>query len=137
MAQAPKPLSESLLSGESLIAFVATANAARSRLFYEHVLGLRFVADEEHALVFDANGTMLRIQKTGEHVPQPFTALGWRVRDIERTVSVLRTKLVEPERYPYMQQDALGIWTAPNGAKVFWFKDPDGNLLSLTEFSGP
>ena len=137
MGQATKTQSDTVLGGENLIAFVATAEPARSKAFYEHVLGLRLVADEEHATVFDANGTMLRIQKVSELLPPPHTALGWRVRDIARTVTMLRAKQVEPERYPYMQQDALGIWTAPSGAKCVWFKDPDGNLLSLTELSGP
>lgn len=137
MGQASKSQSEAVLRGESLIAFVATADPARSKAFYEQILGLRLVADEEHAIVFDANGTMLRIQKVPELLPPPHTTLGWRVRDIARTVTLLRAKQVEPERYPYMQQDALGIWTAPSGAKVVWFKDPDGNLLSLTELSGP
>lgn len=137
MGQESKSQSETVLGSESLIAFVATADAARSKAFYEQILGLRLVADEEHAIVFDANGTMLRIQKVPELMPPPHTTLGWRVRDIGRTVTLLRAKQVEPERYPYMQQDALGIWTAPSGAKVVWFKDPDGNLLSLTELSGP
>jgi catechol 2,3-dioxygenase-like lactoylglutathione lyase family enzyme len=137
MGQVSKPQSETVLGGENLIAFVATTDPARSKTFYEQVLGLRLVADEEHAIVFDANGTMLRIQKVSELVPPPHTLLGWRVREIARTVTALRAKQVEPERYPYMQQDALGIWTAPSGAKVVWFKDPDGNLLSLTELSGP
>jgi catechol 2,3-dioxygenase-like lactoylglutathione lyase family enzyme len=137
MGEPSKPQSETVLGRESLIAFVATAEPARSKAFYEQILGLRLIADEEHAIVFDANGTMLRIQKVTELVPPPHTALGWRVRDIARTVTLLRAKQVEPERYPYMQQDALGIWTAPSGAKVVWFKDPDGNLLSLTELSGP
>jgi catechol 2,3-dioxygenase-like lactoylglutathione lyase family enzyme len=137
MGEPSKPQSETVLGSESLIAFVATADPARSKAFYEQILGLRLIADEEHAVVFDANGTMLRIQKVPEIVPPPHTTLGWRVRDIARTVTLLRAKQVEPERYPYMQQDALGIWTAPSGAKVVWFKDPDGNLLSLTELSGP
>jgi catechol 2,3-dioxygenase-like lactoylglutathione lyase family enzyme len=137
MGQSAKSQSETVLGRESLIAFVATADPARSKAFYEQILGLRLIADEEHAVVFDANGTMLRIQKVPEIVPPPHTTLGWRVRDIARTVTLLRAKQVEPERYPYMQQDALGIWTAPSGAKVVWFKDPDGNLLSLTELSGP
>jgi catechol 2,3-dioxygenase-like lactoylglutathione lyase family enzyme len=137
MGQSAKSQSKTVLGRESLIAFVATADPARSKAFYEQILGLRLIADEEHAVVFDANGTMLRIQKVPEIVPPPHTTLGWRVRDIARTVTLLRAKQVEPERYPYMQQDALGIWTAPSGAKVVWFKDPDGNLLSLTELSGP
>jgi len=137
MEQTTKSQSETVLGGESLIAFAATVDPARSKAFYEQVLGLRLIADEEHAIVFDANGTMLRIQKVSELLPPPHTTLGWRVREMARTVALLRAKQVEPERYPYMQQDALGIWTAPSGAKCVWFKDPDGNLLSLTELSGP
>jgi catechol 2,3-dioxygenase-like lactoylglutathione lyase family enzyme len=89
-----------MLGNESLMAFVATTDSGRSKTFYEQVLGLRLVADEEHALVFDANGTMLRVQKVQDHVPAQHTALGWRVQDIDRAVSTLRAKQVELERYP-------------------------------------
>jgi catechol 2,3-dioxygenase-like lactoylglutathione lyase family enzyme len=122
-----------MLGNASLMAFLATTDAARSKAFFEQVLGLHLLSDEEHALAFDAHGTMLRIQKVQKFEPAPHTALGWHVVDIAQTVTELRAKMVELERYPFMEQDAAGIWTAPSGAKVAWFKDPDGNLLSLTE----
>jgi catechol 2,3-dioxygenase-like lactoylglutathione lyase family enzyme len=118
----------------SVIAFLATTDAPRARAFYEGVLGLRFVADEEFALVFDADGTMLRIQKVRELKPLPHTALGWKVSDIRTTIAALRERGVSFERYAFLQQDSAGIWATADGALIAWFKDPDGNLLSLTEF---
>ena len=118
----------------NLIAFIATTDAARARSFYADVLGLRFVADEPHALVFDAHATMLRVQKVKEHIPAPHTLLGWEVADVVAKVRALKDKGVRCEKYGFLQQDDLGIWTAPGGAKIAWFKDPDGNTLSLTQF---
>jgi catechol 2,3-dioxygenase-like lactoylglutathione lyase family enzyme len=124
----------SALAAADVIGFVATADAARSRRFYEDVLGLQLVADEPSATVFEANGTMLRVSKVREVVAAPYTVLGWRVRDIAAATSSLAAKGVRFEVIPGFDQDAQGIWTAPDRTKVAWFKDPDGNLLSLTEF---
>jgi hypothetical protein len=99
-------------------------------------LGLRLLADEPYALVFDTNGTMLRVQKVQQVTPAPYTALGWEVPDIYATVRELSKKHVAFERIsiPGSSQDELGVWTADDGTKVAWFKDPDGNTLSLTQF---
>ena len=122
-----------MLSAFDLVALVATKNPSRAREFYETVLGLRFVADEPFALVFDANRTMLRVSKVKDLAPAPFTVLGWRVSDIRRTVASLQDRGVVFERYVGLAQDDLGICTFPGGSMVAWFKDPDGNVLSLTE----
>jgi hypothetical protein len=98
------------------------------------VLGLRLVADERSAVVFDANGTVLRVSKVREVVAAPYTVLGWRVRDLAPVAAALVAKGVRFEMIPGFDQDAQGVWTAPDRTKVAWFKDPDGNLLSLTEF---
>jgi len=118
------------------MAFVATKDPARARTFYEGTLGLRLVADESFALVFDANGTMLRVQKVNELTPHAFTALGWQVQDIRESIRTLVERGVAFERFsiPGFPQDELGIWTADDGTKVAWFKDSDGNILSLTQF---
>jgi predicted enzyme related to lactoylglutathione lyase len=97
-------------------------------------LGLKFVSQDSFALVLDGNGTMLRIAKVGEFKPAKFTILGFNVSDITQEVAALREKGINCERYPGMQQDEMGIWNSPSGARVAWFKDPDGNVLSLTEF---
>jgi catechol 2,3-dioxygenase-like lactoylglutathione lyase family enzyme len=122
-----------MVSASRLIAFAATKDPQGAREFYEDVLGLRLVADEPFALVFDANGTMLRIQKVEQTVTLPYTALGWQVDDIAETVRGLAAKGVTFERYPSMEQDELGVWTSPGGTRVAWFKDPGANLLSLTQ----
>jgi len=116
------------------ILFLATANAERSRTFYEHVLGLAFVADEPPALVFRVGNSMLRIQKVERVQAAPYTALGWAVADIRATVRRLSEAGVGFERYDGMNQDDDGIWQSPGGARVAWFRDPDGHVLSLTQF---
>jgi catechol 2,3-dioxygenase-like lactoylglutathione lyase family enzyme len=127
---------DSILGGSELIAFAPTSNPAKARAFYEGVLGLHLVADEApFSLVFDANGTMLRVTTVHEHHPEQFTILGWRVDDIIATVEKLTGAGIVFERYKGMNdKDPHAIWKAPSGARVAWFKDPDGNVLSLTEF---
>jgi len=128
--------SKSILGGSKLVAFAATTNPEKARAFYEGVLGLQLVADEKpFALVFDANGTMLRVTTVHELKPHPFTVLGWHVADIEETVDQLAAAGVEFNRYKGMNDsDPRGIWNSPSGARVAWFKDPDGNVLSVTAF---
>ncbi len=123
-----------MLESAHVIAFVTTSDPERAKSFYRDVLGLRFVADEPFALVFDMNGVMLRIAKVEQVTLVPNTVLGWIVPDIHRAIAELMTRQVQFQRYASMSQDELGVWTSPTGAKVAWFRDPDGNNLSLTEF---
>jgi catechol 2,3-dioxygenase-like lactoylglutathione lyase family enzyme len=123
-----------MLGDYDVMAFTQTTQPDRAKEFYGGVLGLEFLEDSPFALVFRAGRTMLRVQKVRELTPLPFTALGWRVPDIRAVARALAGKGVALERYENMNQNELGIWSAPGGAKVAWFKDPDGNLLSLTEF---
>ena len=124
-----------------ITAFVPTRDGERARSFYVDVLGLRFVSDDQFALVLDANGTTVRVSKVLEFTPQKFTVLGWEVSDIEQVVSELQARRVNFENYGFPGQDERGIWTAPwvdnasGGAKVAWFKDPDGNVLSMTQLA--
>ena len=130
-------MSESILGGSEVIAFVPTTDPAKARAFYEGILGLRLVADQKpFALEFDANGVMLRVTTVHELKPQPFTILGWRVRDIEASVDRLVAAGVKFERYPKVNDaEPRAIWNSPSGARIAWFKDLDGNVLSVTEFS--
>jgi catechol 2,3-dioxygenase-like lactoylglutathione lyase family enzyme len=127
---------DSILASSKLVAFAATTDPVKARVFYEDVLGLRLVADEQpFALVFEANGTMLRVTTVAEHHPVPFTVLGWEVESIESSVEQLTAAGVGFQRYPGLNDsDPLGIWTSPSGARIAWFNDPDGNVLSLTQF---
>ena len=114
-------------------AFVAVTDPERARAFYEEILGLELVADEEHALVFEAGDITLRLAKVSDLTPAPHTVLGWQVPDLESTIDVLTARDVAFRRYEQFDQDPRGIWTAPDGTRVEWFDHPDGNLLSLTE----
>lgn len=122
------------LASSSLVAFVGVCDPDRAKRFYRDTLGLRLVSEElPFALVFDVQGTMLRVTVVPEVKPAKFTVLGWKVPDIQAAVSSLDKEGVEFQRYAGLQQDGLGIWTSPNGARVAWFHDPDGNLLSVTQ----
>jgi catechol 2,3-dioxygenase-like lactoylglutathione lyase family enzyme len=122
-----------LLASSSIVAFVATSDAACAKAVYGGVLGLPLISEDQFAVVFDAHGTTLRVAIVPSIVLAPYTVLGWGVNDIAATVRALTAAGVQFERYPWMQQDALGIWSAPGGAKVAWFKDPDGNVLSVSQ----
>ena len=117
----------------SLVAFLATAKPHDARRFYEETLGLRLIDDSQFALVFDASGVELRIQKVTSVSPPSASALGWRVDDIRNAITDLTRRGVHFERFPPMVQDEMGVWTSPDGTQVAWFKDPDGNMLSVTE----
>jgi predicted enzyme related to lactoylglutathione lyase len=124
-----------VLARSPLIAFVATARPERAWTFYRDVLGLTLVSHDEFALVFDAHCTMLRVVKVENLTLVERTVLGWQVDDIEAVARQLAERGVRFERYPFMTQDELGVWTTPDGSRVAWFKDPDGNVLSLTQFA--
>jgi catechol 2,3-dioxygenase-like lactoylglutathione lyase family enzyme len=121
-----------MLGETNIVALVPTKDAEKARAFYEGVLGLRFVKDDGFALILDANGIMVRIARA-QFTPAPFTILGWQVPDIGKVASGLQAKGVQFERFGFFEQDAMGIWTAPGGDKVAWFKDPDGNVLSVSQ----
>ncbi len=123
-----------MLSTSHTVNFIATSDSEKAREFYEKTLGLPCVGGDQFALVFEINGTMLRIQKVDNVAPHGYTALGWSVADIKKEVSDLRKRGVTFARYDGMNQDAQGIWISPSGAKIAWFTDPDGNILSLTQF---
>ena len=126
-----------MLTSAGAITFVATAKPAEAREFYESKLGLRFVEDSPFALVFDLDGTMLRIQKVARVVTTGYTALGWQVDDIKAAVKELVAAGITFERFDNMPQDEDGIWATPDGSAVAWFKDPDGNTLSVVQLSEP
>ena len=123
-----------MLGSTNLVAFVPTKDSEKARAFYEGLLGLRFVRDDGFALVLEANGIMIRVTKAPpDFKPAQFTILGWQVSDIESAVRDLQKKGVHFEIFGFFKQDDLGIWTSPTGDKVAWFKDPDGNVLSVSQ----
>ena len=125
---------KSILRAQKLVAFVATREPSRAKEFYRDILGLRLVSEDDFALVFDAAGTKLRVTPVQELAAAKHTVLGWQVYDIVQTAKALQKAHVALERYAGMQQDDVGIWRSPGGARVAWFKDPDGNTLSITQF---
>lgn len=122
-----------MLESSDLVAFVAATDLPRARAFYEQTLGLPVLEHNDFACVLDAHGTMLRVTAVPEVARAGYTVLGWRVADIAAATRELTARGVTFLRYEGMSQDEHGIWTAPDGAQVAWFADPDGNTLSLTQ----
>jgi len=125
-----------MLTGAHLVAFAATANPAGAAAFYIDVLGLTLRYEDDYAISLDSDGVELRLQKAERFSPQPFTTLGWQVPSVAEVVERLTRHGVAMERYPWLEQDARGVWSAPSGARIAWFKDPDGNLLSVAQYDG-
>jgi catechol 2,3-dioxygenase-like lactoylglutathione lyase family enzyme len=122
-----------VLGDTDLVAFLPTTDVDRAREFFADVLGLRLVEDTPFAAIFDAHGTSLRVTPVEAIAPAEYTVLGWTVDDMAATARALTDRGVRFMRVDGIEQDDLGVWTAPGGALVAWFKDPDGNTLSLTE----
>lgn len=124
-----------MLADSKPVILIPTVKKDEAKRFYETTLGLRFKYDDGFTLVFDTAGIMLRITPVNEFEPHPFSVLGWEVEDIAAAVDELMNRGVKFERYDFewMQQDERDVWTAPDGTKVAWFKDPDGNLLSVSQ----
>jgi catechol 2,3-dioxygenase-like lactoylglutathione lyase family enzyme len=123
-----------MLAAGQLVGFVGVSDLDAARRFYGESLGLELRDESPYALVAQVSGTMLRITAVDEPASAPYTVLGWAVPDIEATVDDLTARGVRFTRYEGMDQDPRAIWTAPGGAKIAWFLDPDGNNLSVTQF---
>ncbi len=124
------------LASAELIAFAPSTDLARSRAFYETILGLRLVEESPFAVAFDANGTQLRVTAVERRVAAPYTVLGWAVADVAAAIDALTGRGVTFKRYEGKDQDPRGVWQSPSGARIAWFEDPDGNVLSLTQRGG-
>jgi len=123
-----------MLEDKNLKAFIPTVEPEKAKNFYTNVLGLKLTSEDNYGMEFTTNGALLRITIVNKLTPHPFTVLGWDVDNLPSMILSLVKAGVEFERYNFLEQDDLGIWVAPGGVKVAWFKDPDGNLLSLTEY---
>ena len=121
-----------MLASAKLIGFIPTKDYDKARAFYEGKLGFEFVSLDQYALVMRVGGHMIRIVKVPNFTPQQATILGWEVADVPAAARWLWERGIATEKYPFVQDRELGIWTTPNGDKVAWFKDPDGNLLSVS-----
>jgi catechol 2,3-dioxygenase-like lactoylglutathione lyase family enzyme len=120
-----------LISGK-MVGFIATTDYDKSRAFYEGKLGFEFISQDEFALVVRAGDHHIRISKVPGFAPFHGTVLGWEVNNIEAVVTWLRDQGVSTEKFAFVPDQELGIWAAPSGDKVAWFKDPDGNILSVS-----
>ena len=126
-----------MMNSRRPISFVATSKPKMAKAFYGEVLGLKLLEHSPYALVFSDGENMLRVQIVTELCPVLHTVHGWQVTNIEREIKELASKGVEFLTFKQLGQNTLGVWKSPDGHKIAWFKDPSGNILSLTEFSSP
>ena len=122
-----------MLTSNKIIGFLVTKDYDTARAFYEKKLGLEFLSFDQFALVLRSGPTMIRIVRLKDFKPAQNTVLGWEVDDIEKVVSWLKKQGITIEDYPFIQDRKTLIWSAPGGGKVAWFKDPDGNVLSVSQ----
>jgi len=123
-----------MLRDQKLKAYIPTVDPDRAKRFYVNLLGFNLLSEDYYGLELETNGSLLRISTVEHFNPHPFTVLGWGVDDLSSIITSLTRKGVAFERYNIIDQDKRGIWTSPDGTKVAWFRDPDGNLLSLSEY---
>ncbi len=121
-----------MLTASKLVGFLTTTDYEKARAFYEGKLGFEFVSLDQFALALRSGENMIRIGKVETFQPAQGTVLGWEVKDIRAAVQWLNSRGVVTEKYAFVPDKELGIWTAPDGDQVAWFKDPDGNVLSLS-----
>jgi catechol 2,3-dioxygenase-like lactoylglutathione lyase family enzyme len=121
-----------MLTGGKLVGFLTTTDYEKARAFYEGKLGFEFVSLDQFALAMRAGKNMIRITKVETFKPAQGTVLGWEVDDVKAVVLWLSSRDVVTEKYGFVPDQELGIWTAPSGDQVAWFKDPDGNVLSIS-----
>ena len=124
-----------MLASGKMVGFIPTRDYDKARAFYQDRLGFEFVSLDQYALVMSIGGHKVRITKIPNFTPLQGTILGWEVEDIEAVATALKNNGVALEKYPFVQDRELGIWTAPTGDKVAWFKDPDGNILGISQHS--
>jgi|GEM_PF-228613 len=124
----------SVLQSSKVMSLVAATDLKRATAFYQGKLGLKLTHEDGHVLVFDTNGAMLRVSRVDSVTAAPYSILGWQVDDIRKAVGELKRNGVAFDRFPGFEQDELAVWTAPDKTRVAWFKDPDGNVLSVVQF---
>ncbi len=122
-----------MLFDKEVQVYLSSAKPIEAKDFYKNKLGLMLLREDESLIEFRSNGILLTIQIVEEVKPQPTVVLGWRVKEISEIVKSLNSKKVFCERYEFLKQDRLGIWNSSNGLKIVWLKDPDGNILSISE----
>jgi catechol 2,3-dioxygenase-like lactoylglutathione lyase family enzyme len=124
-----------MLGTARLQTLVWTADTTRAKAFYTDILGLNFKGESVGALVYEVGGGELRVSPVPSTEPSAHTVLGFAVENIDKVVDELEKHAVSAERFPKFKHDARGVWTAPDGSKIIWFRDPDGNLLSVVQYA--
>ncbi len=119
------------------ISFVATTDPDKARAFYSEVLALKLRETSPFALVFDDGEHTFRVQIVTELTPASHTVHGWEVSNIEKEIAHLVSKGVTFLTFDHLCQNASAVWTSPDGHEIAWFKDPCGNILSLTQHATP
>jgi catechol 2,3-dioxygenase-like lactoylglutathione lyase family enzyme len=122
-----------MLINNKVKAFIPITNPAKAKAFYQNLLGFKLLGEDSYGLEFDLDNLVLRLSVIESHQPAHYTVLGWKVNDIYAEMAELEAIGIVFEQYNIQDQDERGVWAAPDGTKVAWFKDPCGNVLSIDE----
>jgi len=122
-----------MLASAKMAGFLLTKDYDQAKAFFVGKLGFEFISLDQYALVVNTGANHIRISKVPTFTPLQSTVLGWEVPDIDAAVAWLAERGVATEKYPFVQDKERGIWSTPDGNKVAWFKDPDGNVLSFSQ----
>jgi catechol 2,3-dioxygenase-like lactoylglutathione lyase family enzyme len=126
-----------MFGSAKLQVIICTSKIQPAEQFYGGVLGLPLQARSQGALVYDVGGTSVRVSPVPSTRPSEHTVLGFAVPDIASAIAVLQGRGVTFERFPGFSHDQSGVVCAPDGSRVAWFRDPDGNLLSVVQYPEP
>lgn len=124
-----------MLANAKLQSIIWTSRIGAAETFYRDALGLRLRGKSDGALVFDVGGGDLRVSPVPSTEPSEHTVLGFAVADINAVMALMSARGVSFERFPGFRHDEHGIVVTPDGARVAWFRDPDGNILSVVQFA--
>ena len=124
-----------MLANAKLQSIIWTSRIGAAETFYRDALGLRLRGKSDGALVSDVGGGDLRVSPVPSTEPYTHTVLGFAVEDINAVMTLMSARGVSFERFPGFRHDENGIVVTPDGARVAWFRDPDGNILSVVQFA--
>jgi catechol 2,3-dioxygenase-like lactoylglutathione lyase family enzyme len=124
-----------MLADSQLQTIVWTSRIPEAEKFYSEVLGLPLKARSHGALVYSVGGSDLRVSPVPATQPSAHTVVGFAIADIRTAVDTLAARGIILERFAAFPHDPQGVLTTPDGAQVAWFRDPDGNLLSIVQYA--
>lgn len=120
-----------MLSQSTIIAVIAVQDIVTAREFYEDILGLELIDESPEGILYKSGDGRLLLYESPNGGQNPATSAAWVVDDVEACVDELKDKGISFEHYDDMPVEWQGDLAVSGDMKSAWFKDPDGNILSV------